>query len=86
MDNQILFGTFLLVHIGLGVIRANLAVTQILPTFTSLLTVTETNIDDCIKSIHSANSARVAVDRIIIPPITSIIIKAMRFEILDCSR
>ena len=79
MDDNNLFEAFLAKVAGVTVDRARDEILQFIPTFTALLSTSEKEIDNFVKSTHSSNSARAANSRILIPTTAVITLKAIFF-------
>ena len=86
MDDPVIFETFLRTECGLTVARARNEMVTFVDSFTAVLSTSDNEIDSFVKNIHSSNSARNAVARILIPPSTVIALKAIRFELQDRQR
>ena len=60
MDNVLTFTTFLRDVAGVNTLRVRNEIQSFLPTFASLLTTNDKELDEFVKNTHSANSARPA--------------------------
>ena len=83
MNNANEFTTFLTNLCGLTVLRARNETITFIDTFDALLSTSEDEIDNFVKNTHASNSARATAQRILIPSAAIIILKALRFELID---
>ena len=84
MNDTNKFTAFLTNLCGLTVIRARNETNTFIDTFDALLLSTsEEEINNFVKNTHASNSARAAAQRILIPSAAVIVLKALRFELVD---
>lgn len=83
MNNAALFSTFLQGPLDLTVARARNEVTDFIATFNDLLSTSETELDDFVKTTHASNSARSANAKIIIKSSVITGLKSLLYELKD---
>ena len=86
MNNPVEFTAFLTNLCGLTITRARNETITFLDTFDALISTSEEEIDNFVKNTHAANSARIATQKIRIPPAAIVTLKALRFELIDRGR
>ena len=83
MNDANKFTAFLTNLCGLTVIRARNETITFIDTFDALLSTSEEEINNFVKNSHASNSGRAAAQRICIPSAAVIVLKALRFELVD---
>ena len=84
MDDQNIFTAFVTNILGVGTPRVRNEITGFVSTFFDLLSSSESEIDNFVKTTHGANSARAANARTLIPPGVIQGLKSIQFELKDC--
>lgn len=83
MNNAALFSTFLQGSLGLTVARARNEIIDFIGTFSDLLSTSEKEIDDFVKTVHASNSARPANAKIVIKASVITGLKSLLYELKD---
>ena len=86
MDNIALFSDFIQNVLRIAIQRNRQAVATFMPTFRAVLTTSDNDIDDFVKSIHGNNSRLQQQQRITIEPSVVIYLKGLHFELKDRER
>ena len=83
MNSEALFIAFLEGPLGLTVARARNEVTDFIKSFNDLLSTSEKEIDDFVKTVHSSNNARPANAKILIKASVVTGLKSLLYELKD---
>ena len=83
MNDAALFSTFLSGPLGLTVARTRNEVTDFIGTFNDLLSTSEKEIDDFVKTVHASNSARPANAKMVIKASVITGLKSLLYELKD---
>ena len=83
MNDAALFSTFLSGPLGLTVARTRNEVTDFIGTFNDLLSTSEKEIDDFVKTVHASNSARPANAKMVIKASVFTGLKSLLYELKD---
>ena len=86
MDDPVIFAAFAIGPLGVNVKRAQQELISYISTFRQLMEISEGEIDEFIKQVHSGNSGRAAGQRIIYNPSIAANLKALSFTLKDRSR
>ena len=81
MDDPVIFENFLLNVLGVNILNVRNEIVGFANNFASLLSVSDSEIDDFVKATHSSNSGRAAEARILISPNATIALKSILFEL-----
>ena len=81
MDNSATFLTFLQTRCGVTIASASDEIVEFVSTLRNLLSVRESQLENFVKSTHSANSASTAQQGIFIPLGAIKVLKAIHFEL-----
>ena len=80
MNDSAIFDTFVQNILGVSTPRARNAITAFVSTFNDLLSTTDEEIDAFVATTHSANSARAANAKILIPSNVAVSLQALFFN------
>jgi hypothetical protein len=83
MDDTPTFDAFVQNVLNVAVARARTELIAYIPTFRQLMTISEKDIDEFIKQVHSSNSGRAAAQRIVYMPSLAANLKALSFTLKD---
>ena len=83
MDDFPVFDNFLSTHFGLTVNRERGEIVVFINSFTALLSTSDADIDDLVKSMHAMNSACPENEKIMIPASVIVALNDLRFELED---
>ena len=83
MNDPVLFATFVQNVLGVGTARVRNEITNFVNTFGSLLSISDSEIDEFVKSTHNSNSGRANNARILISSNVPTALKALSFELRD---
>ena len=83
MDDTPIFNAFVQDILGVAVVRARTELIAYIPTFRQLMTISETDIDEFIKQVHSSNSGCAAAQHIVYMPSLAANLKALSFTLKD---
>lgn len=86
MDDPVIFATFVIGALGVNAQRAQQELVSYISTFRQLMEISEGEINEFIKQVHSGNSGRAAAQRIIYNPSIAANLKALSFTLKDRSR
>ena len=86
MDDVALFENFVQVTLNVAVARNRQAILGFMPTFRAVLTTSDGDMDDFVKSTHGNNSRLNQNQRVTIDPSVVIYLKGLHFELKDRER
>ena len=83
MNDPNVFSCFLQNHAGVNLARYRVEIQNFIPTFETLLTVSDDEIDEFIKANNAANTSRANNARILLTSNTAVALKTILFELKD---
>ena len=83
MDNLQIFNGLIQTTLGIGTARVREAIYEFVNTYSTLLTVTDVDIDNFVKMAHASNAGRPAAAKVLIPSNVVVALKAILFELKD---